>query len=198
LGQRQQGPPSQQLRQSEQVQVQAQAPPVPPAVAAPESRSKTADEEKPRARSVTEGVTVTSGMQSARTSQAKSKALGGVAAFSKKAEPPQAASYSLARQAENGTFVEVPADTVFRTGEIVRVIIAPRVSGSLSIWESDATNPEWKPLFPATDSKKVSLRASKDYAVPVDIVVQKDQRLRVTNGPAVSYISIRTESLPAK
>jgi hypothetical protein len=187
----------QQLRQSEQLQVRAQAPVVPPATAGPDSRAKTADEEKPRdVAANTETVTVE--MKSARTSQPKSKALGNAVGLAKKAEPQQAAVYSFAKRADDGPFVEVPSDTVFRPGETIRVTIAPRISGPLSIWESDATNPEWRRLLPAADSKKVSLRARQDYAIPVDIVVQKDQKLRVTTGSAVMYISIRTENAPAK
>ncbi len=142
--------------------------------------------------------TETSVEKSARAPQSKSKALGNAAGLAKKAEPPQAAVYSFAKRADDGPFVEVPFDTVFRTGETIRITIAPRVSGPLSIWESDATNPEWRRLVPAADSKKVSLRAKQDYAVPVDIVVQKDQRLRVVTGSMVTYISIRTEGSAVK
>src|SRR5260370_208945 len=176
------------LRQPDQIQSKARGPEV-----APAPPSKTA-EEKPRARAAPETVET----KSARTAQSKSKALGNATGLAKKAEPRQAAIYSFAKRSDDGPFVEVPADTVFRTGEIVRVMIAPRASGPLSIWESDATNPEWKRLFPAADSKKVSLRVKQDYAIPVDIVVQKEQRLRVTAGAAVTYVSIPTESLPAK
>ena len=67
----------------------------------------------------------------------------------------------------------------------------------MSIWASDSTNPEWRRLFPA-DRDNLKLRANEDYAIPVDIVVEKDQRLRVMTGSTITYIRIRTEGVVVK
>jgi hypothetical protein len=186
-----------QAAQSQQIQVQAQAPgaPVPTAVPNPALRSRDA-EEKQRA-TATKTETSDELTKSAGSNQGKSKGGGSVVGFAKKAASPQGNIYSFARRSEDGSYLGVSTDTIFRTGENVRVTIAPRGSGPLSIWESDSTNLEWRRLFPA-DRDNMKLRAKQDYAIPVDIVVEKDQRLRVMTGSTATYIPIRTEGAAVK
>jgi hypothetical protein len=184
-------------QQSQQVYVQAQAPGVPVATAVPNPASRSRDLEEKQRATATKTETSDELTKSAGSSQGKAKGGGAAIGFAKKAAALQVNFYSFARRSEDGSYVGVSTDTVFRTGDNVRVTIAPRVSGPLSIWESDSANPEWRRLFPA-DRDSMKLRAKRDYTIPVDIVVEKDQRLRVMTGPTVTYIPIRSEGAAVK
>jgi hypothetical protein len=193
---RQESGPSQ-AAQSQQVQVQAQAPGVPVATAVPNLASRSRDLEEKQRATATKTETSDELTKSAGSDQRKAKGGGSAFGLAKKAAAPQASFYLFARRSEDGSYAGVSTDTVFRTGDNIRVTIAPHGSGPLSIWESDSTNPEWRRLFPA-ERDSMKMRAKRDYAIPVDIVVEKDQRLRVMTGSTATYIPIRSEGAAVK
>jgi hypothetical protein len=137
-------------------------------------------------------------MKAKTASSPKSKAAGSSQTLAKKAAPAKASLYSLARRSEDGSYVGVSTKTVFQPGETVRVTIVPSIAGPVSIEESDATNRGWRLVYPI-DSDKTGVAEKETPAVPVDIVVEKNQRLRVKMGSEMSYIiTIRAEAGAAR
>lgn len=100
--------------------------------------------------------------------------------------------YSIARKLENGAYFEVPTDAVFQPGETIRLTIFPRVSGPLSLEERDQADATWRRIFPLIDGDTVQVRALENYAVPVDIVVTRGARLRITVGSLTTIVALKT------
>jgi len=198
-GRSQSGPS--QIQQPQQVQapppasefrIRTQAGQMPAATSVPNPASRPGDSEGRLQRAATVKTEATDEMMKAKTSSPpKSKDAGGRAALAKKSAPVRMSYYSLARRSEDGSYSGVSADTIVQPGETVRLTIVPRVAGLLSIEVSDAYDRAWKQVFPA-DGVKVGVTAQEAYAVPLDIVVAKDQRLRVKTGSDVIHISIKT------
>jgi len=99
--------------------------------------------------------------------------------------------YSLARRLENGAYLDVPVDTVFQPGEIIRLTVFARAAGPLTVLEWDADNSQWKRVFPL-EGETVQAPALENYVVPHDIAVKPGERLRVTVGTVATEIAIRT------
>jgi hypothetical protein len=190
-----------QIQQPQQVQ----APPAPPEIrfragagqipagkAPPTPPSQPRDSEG-KLRATTVKTEAADEMMKAKTaSPPKSKAVGGRTAALKKATPAKSSFFTLARRSEDGSYVVVSTDTIFQPGETVRLTVVPRDSEPFSIEELDATNRTWRQVFPA-DSDKAGVAPKESNAVPIDIVVEKNQRLRVKTGSEVTYtISIKT------
>jgi hypothetical protein len=156
----------------------------------PPSQPREADE---KLRATTVQTESTDEMMKAKTASApKSKVVAGIMTPSKKDAPSRVSSYSFARRSDDGSYIVVPANTVFQRGETVRLTVVPPDSEPFSIEESDATNRRWRQIFP-TDSDKAGVAEKESNAVPIDIVVEKNQRLRVRSGSEVRYtISIKT------
>ena len=99
--------------------------------------------------------------------------------------------YSLVRRLDNGSYLDVPVDTVFQPGEIIRLTIFARAAGPLTVMEWDADNSQWNRIFPL-EGETVQAPALVNYVVPRDITVKSGERLRVTVGPLATGIEIRT------
>jgi hypothetical protein len=203
---RQSGPS--QIQQPQQVQAPPPAPEISyraqtgrisTATGTPNPTSQPRDSEGKLSRATTLKTESTDEMMKAKTANSpKSKAAGSSPTLAKKAALAKASSYSLARRSEDGSYVGVSTKTVFQPGETVRVTIVPSVAGPVSIEESDATNRVWRLVYPA-DSDKSGVAEKETSAVPVDVVVEKNQRLRVKIGSEMSYIiTIRAEAAAAR
>lgn len=117
------------------------------------------------------------------------------AAMGRMAAPAPAPSiYSLTRRLENGSYLDVPIDTVFQPGEIIRLTIFARAAGPLTVMEWDADNSQWNRVFPP-EGETVQAPVLENYVVPRDITVKPGERLRVTVGPVATEIAIHTTTV---
>ena len=103
------------------------------------------------------------------------------------------AVYSIARKNENGAYVDVPLETVFRPGETVRLAIFPVAGGPLSVWEWNSNHTGSTRIFPAPLASPVEVRARENYLVPVDITVQPGERLRILIGSTATDVVLHTQ-----
>jgi len=96
---------------------------------------------------------------------------------------------SFARRSEDGSYINVPAGTVFHPGETFRVTIVPGLSGPVVVSEWDANTSSWTRLFPR-EGETVEVRGFERYTVPIDIIVKPTERLRVTVASGSSEIPL--------
>src|SRR5205823_6103524 len=68
-------------------------------------------------------------------SQAKTRATGTSGASIAQFAIQAAQSHRLAKKAENGSYINVPASTVFQEGDVIRVTITVRTTGPLVLSE---------------------------------------------------------------
>jgi len=100
--------------------------------------------------------------------------------------------FRFARRMEDGSYQDLPGDTVFHAGETIRVTFIPRASGPVVLAEWDAQRSSWNQIFPAA-GETVQVTAREPYTIPFDIVLKSGERLRVTvdSLPAEMSILIR-------
>lgn len=126
-------------------------------------------------------------------SQVRAKAAagtGGAAGFAPPLALREMPIHSFARRLEDGSYMSVPPDTVFRPGDTIRLTVVPRVSGPLVVWQWDAKALSWRRLFPP-ERETLQVRALERYTVPLDIVVTNPERLRVTVAAVPSEIPVQ-------
>lgn len=81
--------------------------------------------------------------------------------------PPLALRYSLLRMNSDGEYVEVDPETVFRSGDKIRVAVETNDSAYLYIAHQGSSN-SWAPLFPNEDTEAGDnrVRRNRRYMVP--------------------------------
>jgi hypothetical protein len=103
--------------------------------------------------------------------------------------------YTLSRRLPNGAFINLPNYTALSVDEPVRVTVFPRAPGVVSAEEWEASTSSWKPL--QISSVDAGLTPRRE-GVPIDIVVKKDERLRVTVGDSSTIIQLQTKEPQAR
>src|SRR5207248_5741126 len=82
-------------------------------------------------------------------SQAKTraKAVGGVGALTPQMAIQAAQGHTIAKRFPDGSYRNMPLNTVFAPGDFIRVTVVTRATGELELSEWDASSSSWKRVF---------------------------------------------------